>query len=1710
MVHEKYIKRGNKVFGPYLYTNYREGGKTKTKYFGKAKKKSLLTRKLFIILGIVFLVLVLIFLFANQMFLNFESLKGILPSEKFFSIFVNITANDLPEVLNLSEEILVCENHALSAYFNVSDGNGDILTLGYHPPLGIYLFFAPNPTLGEIVTRMHMFTGRLLTAADIYRPGRREDNEGWAVYPQTITATDGIAVGSANTNIIIIEVNDPPRFDISVQTIYTKGEQTNFYYDLGYFLMANWEETPEEDLIFNLTFLEGESIFNLSDYGVINVTGNESFIEAGENSTTYLINITVQDDGLRSIEHENISICYQYGLNEDPKNWSDYFYLTVTRENRPPNITSYSPVNLSLDVRGTELLYFNATAYDPDWTPLDVYWYVDDVEKNHIEGLGVNNLTKFEHVFDCGVSGNHTVKIVVTDGLANASVQWNLSVEYVSCSISPSRKNGGGGPRGLYCLEKWGCEEWTQCENREQGFKFGKINKEQRLLIKERCKLFNYAEDVCGFQTRKCTDFNYCNTIFNRPGIIRECYYTEHPNCTDGIKNCHHGSCEILVDCGGPCEPCPTCDDGICNQNEDCMRDPDLPPDCGGVCEPCKEFPLKPRLIKMLITYSLLALLVLVLILALRQILKYKKYKKEVKKEKKKQQKYVGGFVFLLFAIVLLFFANIFMTNVAQKDRIVIEVDEDGILGSQALTNIYVSTMRNLARLFRTEIILVSMTILDDTKLSIWDDTELGIRRSGWDVYFYANYTNDTTRTPFSTGNCNIQFQDSNYIYGPLIPMIYNTPSLLFEYNRSFDYKGTYDFNVSCSYGGIFIDVEDDFTITNSIPLISKEQGADWINFDGNPQNHDAWQCVEDTLCYYNFSANVSDLDTNDVLFYSYETVNTTLTDYLLNDSTGMLEINITHSNYSGPSKKIQLGVKDNDPESLTQWALLDVDIQEVNDPPFFINLYNQTFNAQDLFEYMIYVGDEEWDVPFVFNISFVDCTVANCTLIEESDYTVDGYAGWINISFSPSLSDVGIYTLNFSVMDNSSLGNQTTSVLVNFTVTVPIWNEPALILGHNLIEDGEFFLNLTEMILDAHKPTVSFSFSNNTFFPNFNLTSEGVINFTPSDVDVGFHEVDITATSGLVKSSRIFNFTVQNIDDNVSIFDLEATGVINITQNGRFNITAYENEEINLWLYIEDDDFLIFQKDFYDESITINLTIQGPNPNLFEFVFDSWAWGNSAKYIAPFKPMELEEGYYNIGVNVTDANNFSSDFLGIDLMIYDRNYTAPNITYPNKSVEFNLKENRTFDLVFRANHSVGDNLSYNFYINDELRDSLNYYGDGRNLVWQFSPNFTDETYGEVRNLTLLVLNPYFCDLNDSRTWNLTINHTNAPVQFLDDVDPIVLPYNYALEVDLKPHFFDIDHEDNYYSQNVSFMFLSNSTPSQITISEISEEWTFILSSEVYSPFSERLNIIACDLNESNGNVSNMTCITSNNFTVEFISPEHIPVPVPTPSPTKTRKTVISLKIIMPREISAYEGEKIEIPLLLENKGDVTFNNLNLTSIAFKDANISSEVRTSLDKTHFNALRPGQTENLTLTVFFDTDKIGDYEILVNATSNRPKYTDWNKIHINLQRINETRVRELIFFTEELIVQNPACMEIMELVDQAKEYFEREDFTNARLKAEQAITACEESISQPTLLKKREVLYGISLYLVLAIASVFVVSVVYYLLKRRKFQKMKNT
>ncbi len=1724
MVHKKYIKRKGKTFGPYLYENYRENGVTKTRYLGKTSEKKIKkgirnikksvekNKTLFILVGIVLFFLILIFsglfFLEKSRFLGMDRLEGELPSETV-DVFINIFPNNPPEILNITDEIYVCENTFLSYIFNVIDPDKVVDEFG---SLIVNVdisdkdpFYIMSSVLDDYTIESEIFSFSALDKTHVEQ--KRNGNDAWAVYPETITASDWMFSDSVDTNIIVIEVNNPPSFDIGAETIdlYVRGEDNVFYYDLGTLLIGQGEETPLNDLVFNLDFLSAvPPFFGINEEGVINFTGDDSFILPGQNFTTYHLNLSVQDTGLASLRdniHPNISLCYAYGLTEDPQSWSQDFYLTITKENRAPQITSYYP-NLSLNALGTDVLYFNITAKDPDYTPLDVYWYVDSVEKAHISGFNRTDLSEFEYTFGCNIFENHIIKVVVTDGLLNDSIQWNLSLTNVACPISLPEVFTGGSSGGLFCKEKWGCEEWNQCENLLRGIVSNEITKEHELLINERCELFNYTVDRCGFQTRDCFDANRCRTNKSKPGIIRECYYTEHPDCADGIKNCHNGSCEVLEDCGGPCPPCPTCSDGIKNQGEEKR-------DCGGPCKRCIEIPFTSVFFKSVISYSLIALLILILVLVFRQLKKYKVFKEmEIKTPKKTIQtlknvgdkKHLPKFIFIIFVIILLFLANTFIINFAQTGKFIPGPEDISSLASYGFLNNFI---RNLPILFVSGPIVSFDNVAE---LTISDDSDIANVYNGQDFSFYANYNYVSNGLPISTGYCRIRFEDYLGAYSGFESMVYDG-ALRFKYIRigGFNYKGSYDFEIECSENGEFIEstspgfvrVNEQYTVKNTPPIFILES------------YQTTYYGFEDTVLIYNFSANVTEPDINDELIFNFQSIN--LEDvsnypwFLINSSTGVMVVNATVDEETDDFQ-VSVEIIDSDSEGeLRDFAFY---IYPVNDAPVFVNLQDKDLSSKELFLYTIQTTDEEDDFPFTFLVDFIDCDNAtliargNCTLFTLGDYVVDGLNGFLDISFIPKDIDVGNYIVNFSVIDNSSLGDKMTSQVVNFTVQFALWNDSSN-YNYSLVEGQlhpDFPLDLNTKIVNATPPVI---FYNETSFPSFNLTSNGIIDFIPEDADVGNYYFKIIAEDFLMKPSfKFFNFTINNINDAPNIVLINAEEIISIDSS--YNIEAYENANVQIFLFVEDDDFLIplGQKSFYDENLDLDLTIIGPNIALFNFALDS-VNGNQARYDAAFTPRELDVGEYEVIINITD-NSSVSDILSFNLTIFSRSYDAPQILYPDIFTEFSLSENISSDLIFRANHTVGDNLTYMFYIDNELKYETNYYGDARDLNWKFTPNFTEETYGEIHNLTLIVLNPYFSDLNANRTWNLTINHTNAPMEFIRDIgDKKGISLDYSLMVDLKNHFSDVDYFDTYYNQSVKFDIVGDQ--GIILVSGISSDWIFALSSSV--PITESFNITAYDLNMTNSSFS-LTNATSNSFIVEFVPPTLVPVPVPTPVTSRTRTVPISIKIIMPGKISAYEGEKMEIPLTLINSGSRTFMDLDLNSSAFKDGDLFNEIKTSLDKTFFKSLKPGEEENLTLSVFFDTDKLGDYEILVNVVSKSPSYKDWGKIHVSLQAINESEARELILFTQEFIAQNPQCIEIKEVVNEAQKYFEAGDYARAREKAEQAIDACEETISQVSRLRLRIKDFK-SWYLLLAVILAFVIGLVYYFFKRRRLKSLRK-
>ncbi len=1333
--------------------------------------------------------------------------------------------------------------------------------------------------------------------------------------------------------------------------------------------------------------------------------------------------------------------------------------------------------------------------------------------------------------------------------------------------------------------------------------------------------------------------------------------------------------------------------------------------------------------------------------------------------------------------------------------------------------------MRQKEAIFIFVILVLLMQVIalnsyteNDLTLLIYDDTDEGgtyVRNNV--INFYSNFTNTTGI--ISDGNCTINFQDYNEVYGDWQNMTFDLTKNQFQYNLSFDYKGTFNFEINCTNHSISINVTDSFTISNKAPEIDLDVDNIYINWDGDANLKQSYVCSEDLLCTYNFSANITD-EVNDVLTYTNESVNTTLTNFALNQTTGILEINITNSSDTG-LKEIRLKVTDD--AAANDEGILKVNIQEVNDAPDLSNVENQTFNMSEFFSYFVNITDEENNVPFNLSISFINCSTAewssrnntNCSLFDETEYEFNETTGLLNISFLPLRDDVGDYIINFSVQDtnnlvtpynasaskiiNFSVQNVNTnpyftylcdnernateddefycyinvtdidetrnitytsnyswflhnnvsshnastdynsSVMLNFTLSdlqvgnwsinvsvkdngnpvkgnssvvwfyvanindsvslsfvnnfsaytgnsytirvnasdddlliidkseydenltfyvnvswvnltysspensrvdvdlgftatteligehfvnlsvydnnnysfvsqvflinisgnnVPYWNN--LNDTYNLTENALFSLNLSEYVVDLDSDDLTFSSLKLDTFSSFSLTADK-IEFTPDDEDVGLHEVWLNVTDSKTPNATLVNFSVQNVND---IPYIEPTlVVVNATSDSDSNVNTSEDNQTEITLWIQDNDFKIplTQKSYYNESLTLNLTIEGPNSDLFEFERDydfPLPNKNKTKYVAIFTSNKSDLGFYNVTINVTDLNNASDaftfvlgvfainhapilDFLQNQTSTINRNfyyrinstdleegnsnetgntnltfdysflygdsffntsvfnattgeinitfnssqeglfhinisvndsdnyidsdtfwmhvYGNPVITYPDGIS--NLSEALTANLTFQANHSLLDNLTFEIYLDGELRYNTSYYGDNTNLTWQYTPNYTEETFNNSRNLNLKVLNPVYNELNTSAAWNISINHTNYPMNFSGYIGDKQSTYNSDITIYLSNHFTDIDNSDVNYNQSVSFSISSNTTPSSISSSV--SEWVLTLSASTTT--TELLTIVGRDLNDSDDELTNAS---SNEFEVQFTRPTTVTVPT-SGGGGSSRTKPVSLKLILPDPVSAFRKDKVVLPIIVQNNGKTRLKRINLTAFVSKDMKIRNDFKISFDKSYFNALDSGDSENVTMTLDIDTDELGQFEITINGTVEDPEYTDWGKLYLTVKETNLTEVLEKIIFTEELIAENPECIEIQEIANEARELYNKGDSFGALEKTREAIESCKYAISQQALPSPR-IKYTDEIYKYVTIATIagFLLGIFYYLYKRNKLKKVK--
>ncbi len=924
----------------------------------------------------------------------------------------------------------------------------------------------------------------------------------------------------------------------------------------------------------------------------------------------------------------------------------------------------------------------------------------------------------------------------------------------------------------------------------------------------------------------------------------------------------------------------------------------------------------------------------------------------------------------------------------------------------------------------------------------------------------------------------------------------------------------------------------------------------------------------------------------------------------------------------------VNVTVTDSGPEVLVNSTTYTITIGNVNDSVSIIPFSNLTAYTSN--NYTVYVNATDDDLlisdPSVYaeNLTF-SANVSWVTVT--SNVTVGGTNRSVATLFvNPTLASEGNHSVNVSVVDANSYSQDSYIFIVEVIGNgVPRWNETTQ-SAHALTEGTAFYLNLTQNVTDPQDDSLSFTFRNDTAFPTFSIDSAtGVISFTPIDADVGQHIVVINASDGVTPASYTFNFTVANIDDTAS-FETPITAT-NASVDSLSNLVVQEDNRTIISVFIQDNDYRIplVQKGFYNESLSLAVTLEGPNTNLFSFSSDSsfptssGISANRSLFTATFTPNKTDVGNYNITLNVTDVSNssviltFNMTILAINhdpnitevanisssinqtvyldinaTDIEEGNETVGNLTYqltflgdgksddfyldselvfnsstgilnitfnttqygeyhlnvtvndtegakdstdfwllvydapvlhaPGVSYTFELTEGVTTNITLDVNHTLEDNLTYLFYLDSQLQYNVSSYGNSTNVTWAFMPNYTDETYGQFANFTVVISNPTFSSLQVLQNWSMNISYANAPANFSSTIPNQVDSAGSTITLNLSTYYFDPDVTDPVYNQTLNITVESNTTSTtNITITPNASLLTVTFYSA--SAITETINITIADLNSS-GN--ELTTNTSNSFNVTFIAAVSSSSSSSSGgggggSSSSSTVAGSGIEVDPPGPQTLDIGSSLITSFDVVNLDDATLENVVLTYGVSKDgvARPNDWIITFGQNT-ISSLAGDSSQTISFTALPTLIEEGQYEVAITATSG--EITDTDILYINVEGDAELEV--FLQFVQGFIDESQVCLEVQELIDQAFAAFSAGDYELASQYADSALQGCEQLITeqaQTQLAPPNDRFLGAffsgnpaMLWLILVAVCIVMAFVGYDMYVRFKLKKLMNT
>lgn len=982
---------------------------------------------------------------------------------------------------------------------------------------------------------------------------------------------------------------------------------------------------------------------------------------------------------------------------------------------------------------------------------------------------------------------------------------------------------------------------------------------------------------------------------------------------------------------------------------------------------------------------------------------------------------------------------------------------------------------------------------------------------------YYISGADEENNTPF---NFSINVT-------PYLDLILNQTNdtaavIMFVNNRTatFSEAGNYTINVTIndslneSTTNSFLLIINEVDVPPVLELIPNQTGTQGdVNFSFNFSADD--QDVNDTLI---FNITAPTCSSNP---WSIITLNSS------HNATGMVNESLLTNDHV-VCRNIRIIVIDDAGAQDFQDVFLN--ISNTNDPPN-IEVLSSYSNNTDGNNISIQSAFAESAYAYRVNATDIDSLTYEGEALTYSDnatfFNINSSTGMI--SFTPNQSIVGNHSINITVTDDGGLSDCEIMYLEIRNNSAPVL-EP--IANLSCSEDTSCFWVINAS--DADNDNLTFT-SNNTLV--FNLTDNSsqnpvwsaYVNYTPNQSLVANYSIEVTVTDirGAL-DSQTFIFTINNTNDApVLVVD--------------FPSPIVETHTIGFYVHATDEDYYLPEKyrivpyngSNYTEFVTFNETNLTCR-DLFD-VNTTFNSSNNQTYVRIlFTPQVGDAGNYSYNLSVTDYYNAT------DYVIWNFTVVAPsappNITgirpygkpYSNQTVfdytntsnyntsltSINFSENRSvlYNITVTDDQTAYENLSFAWYINGSFYSNASYL------------NITYDLYSSRRyNLTLYVTDETL--ENSSWTWNITTEDVNRAPLLLNPLLNLTLNgttvyYDY-LKKTTTTHF--IDPDDDYDSNNT----IDGTEVSRLTynVTNCSVADIIIFNHSIRVVPSE---VGVCTVFFAAIDYAGLTNTSDVPVWINVTDITNASEQDPEPEPTsgggggRSRSVVVPItkqeeephiiEIIVPEMVSVYENRTAIIPVKVQNNW-----NDSLLQVQLNASTNASEVEFSFTEDYFEIMNEGEKRNVTLRV--SNYRLGEnYEIRITANVTEPDVSDSAIVLLNSieQAESGEDVETKVTFAQDLLNDNPECLELNELLVQAREKLANGSNTEAARIVDGVIEGCKYLVSiskrqeqKPQSIVDRLIKKENLKYLLIFLGLIIVVALTVLIVRKRRVESEKE-